>query len=101
MTRKSATSSFFSGGLQGGASGATLGASLGGPMGALIGGGAGSLLGGIGGLFSDSAEEEARENDPEYQAAVRRERAARMFSANLGKAMKAMKTPKLGGPVGI
>ena len=97
MTRKSATSSVLTGGLQGGIGGATAGAAFGGPIGAAVGGAGGLLLGGLGGYFADQADEEANANDPEVQAKKRMLAGQKMFSANLGRAFAGMKLNKAGG----
>jgi hypothetical protein len=61
----------------------------------------GALAGGVSGYLADDAETEAQKNDPEYQAAKRRERSRQMMSEALGRAFASMKTPKLGGPIGL
>lgn len=101
MSKKSSRARSISGILQGGVGGATAGAAIGGPPGALIGGGAGALIGGISGFLGDQADQEDRDNDPEVIAARRRERAHAMMSASLGRAFASMKTPKLGGSLGL
>lgn len=101
MSKKSSRARSISGILQGGVGGATAGAAIGGPPGALIGGGAGALIGGISGFLGDQADEEAYDNDPEVIAARRREKSRAMMSASLGRAFASMKTPKLGGSLGL
>lgn len=51
----------------------------------MIGGGV------VGSLLGDSADEEERKNDPEYQAAVRKNNAQKIVSQNLGRAFSGLK----------
>ena len=96
MSDKSRTAKVMGGALAGAGSGAAAG-SLAGPYGALIGGGVGAVGGGIAGYLGDQADEEERKNDPEYQAAVRREKAMKMMSASLGRAFGAMRPTSMQG----
>lgn len=92
MSFKSGGASFLGGGIKGAATGAAIGSAV--PIvGTGIGALAGGLLGGFGSLLGDSADQDALENDPEYQAMKRRERGLSMFRANVGRAMKARRQP--------
>ena len=90
-----------SGILQGGAGGAQLGTAIKPGIGTIVGGVGGALLGGLGGILGDQADQEAYDNDPEVIAARRREKSRALMSASLGRAFTSMKTPKLGGPLGL
>lgn len=91
MSKKTAAS--LNGALTGGASGAAIGTSILPGWGTAIGGAVGAVGGGIAGYMGADADEEAMKNDPEYQAAKRRERTMQMMSAALGRAFKSA-TPK-------
>ncbi|MEO7778511.1 MAG: hypothetical protein ABIY63_13345 [Fibrobacteria bacterium] len=58
-------------------------------IGTAIGGGIGAVGGALAGLFGASADDEDMRNDPEYQAAQRRERTMKMMSVALGHAFSA------------
>jgi outer membrane lipoprotein SlyB len=83
------TASVMGGALAGGATGATIGSSILPGYGTAIGGAIGAVGGGIVGYLGADADEEEMKNDPEYQAAVRREKAMKAVSAALGRAFKA------------
>lgn len=82
MSGKSKMAAALTGGLTGAGAGSAFG-----PLGSAAGG----ALGAIGGLFADAADDEAMRDDPEYQAAKRRERSMKMMSERLGRAFGAIK----------
>ncbi len=101
MSSKSRNSRVASGAFTGAGTGATIGTAFTPGIGTAIGAGAGALLGGVSGFLADQAETEDRENDPEYQAAKRRERAMQMMSQSLGRAFAGMKQARMGVSRGL
>jgi uncharacterized protein YcfJ len=99
MTRKSGTAKTMGGAMQGAGTGAAIGTAFAPGFGTAIGAGVGAIGGGIAGFLADEADEEALENDPEYQAAKRRERGAKLMSAALGRAFAAVRPKTMQGAV--
>lgn len=89
MNTNRKTASIMGGGMAGAGTGAAIGTSIAPGIGTLIGGGLGAIGGGIAGFFGAQADEDELKNDPEYQAAQRREKAMKAVSAALGRAFKA------------
>lgn len=98
MSYKSSRAKTLGGSLNGAVSGAAVGSIIPG-IGTGIGAIGGAALGGLSGFFADQSDEESMENDPEYQAAQRRERGAKMMSANLGRAFAAIRPKTMQGAV--
>lgn len=101
MSTKSKNSHVASGAVNGATQGAVAGSAILPGWGTAIGAVGGGLLGGISGYLADDAENEAMKNDPEYQAAQRREKSRKLFSASLGHAFAAMKAPSLGSGTSV
>jgi hypothetical protein len=92
------------GGLQGGTTG--IGAAAGLKMAGIAAGpwapwliGGGAALGALGSFLGNKADQDERENDPEYQAMKRRERGMSMFRNNVGRALQARRGTDFGGMI--
>lgn len=96
MSYKSGRAKVAGGALQGAVAGASVGSVVPG-IGTGIGAIGGTVLGGLAGFFADQSDEEAMENDPEYQAAKRRERGQKLMSAALGRAFGAVRPQTMQG----
>jgi hypothetical protein len=94
MGKNADFASLLTGGLQGGQAG--MGAAAGLKMAGMAPGpwtpwliGGGLALGALGGYMGNKADEE----DPEFQAAQRREKGLSMFRSGVGRALKARRQP--------
>ncbi len=97
MSYKSRRAKIAGGAMQGAGAGATIGTAFGPGVGTAVGAGLGAIGGGLAGFFADEADEESMENDPDYQAAQRRERGAKLMTAALGRAFSAIKPKTMQG----
>jgi hypothetical protein len=94
--------SLLMGGLQGGGAGVgaaglkMAGFAAAGPWAPWIMGG-GAALGALGSFMGNKADKEAMEDDPEYQAAKRREKGMGMFRKNVGRAIRSAGPMDFGG----
>ncbi len=97
MSAKSRNSKVAGCALGGAASGASIGTAILPGWGTAIGAAGGAIVGGVGGYMADQADEEEMQNDPEYQAAKRKERSAALMSAALGRAFSGLRPKTMQG----
>ena len=97
MNTSRKTASIMGGGFAGAGPGATIGTAIAPGIGTAIGAGVGAIGGGLAGFLGANADEEDLKNDPEYQAAQRREKAMKAMSAALGRAFAAARPKTMNG----